>query len=340
MVTALIANAIDRALDWTVVPGYSRFGYALRRRGWGDDAAASLEGWSILLTGAGSGIGAAACERFARAGATVHMLVRDRERGEDARAMISERTGSDRLVLELCDISSLASVREFATGFAERNPELHLLVNNAGVMPAKRTHTDEGFELTFATNVLGPFLLTNLLLPTLRAGAPSRVVNVSSGGMYSQKLDVDDLQLERREYHPAAFYSHTKRCEVVLTGLWADRLLGSGVSVSAMHPGWADTPGVRTSLPRFRMLMRPLLRDSDQAADTIVWLATASEPGSNPGRLWHDRRPRPLHRVPWTRESAADRARLWEQCSRLAGWTEPEPAAAAGGAQGTRGSEA
>ena len=337
MVTALITNVIDRTLDWTVVPGYSRLGYALRRRSWGDDPAASLEGWSILVTGAGSGIGATACERFARAGATVHMLVRDRERGEDARAMLSERTGSDRLVLEVCDISSLASVREFAAGFAERNPELHLLVNNAGVMPPERTHTGEGIELTFATNVLGPFLLTNLLLPTLRSGAPSRVVNVSSGGMYTQKLDVDDLQLERREYNPAAFYAHTKRCEVVLTRLWADRLLRTGVSVNAMHPGWADTPGVRTSLPRFRKLMRPLLRDADQAADTIVWLATAPEPTSKPGGLWHDRSPRPLHRVPWTRESAADRARLWEQCSRLAAWTEPEPAAAAGGAQGTRG---
>ena len=163
-------------------------------------------------------------------------------------------------------------------------------------MPPQRTHTDEGFELTFATNVLGPFLLTNLLLDTLRRGAPLRIVNVSSGGMYTQKLDVDDLQLEQREYDPPAFYAHTKRCEVILTELWAERLRGSGVSVHAMHPGWADTPGVRTSLPRFRKLTRPLLRDSAQGADTIVWLATADEPAERSGLFWHDREPRPLHR--------------------------------------------
>jgi dehydrogenase/reductase SDR family protein 12 len=318
----MLSGLLDRAFDWTVVPGYSRLGYAVRSRFWEDlSPEERLEGWSVLVTGAGSGIGAAVSERLARGGATVHMLVRNRERGEDARARISERTGSDRLKLELCDVSSLASVREFANRFAARHSELHVLVNNAGTMPPERTHTDEGFELTFATNVLGPFLLTNLLLPTLRRGAPSRIINVSSGGMYSQRLRPDDLQLERRDYDPAAFYAHTKRCEVALTELWAERLRGSGVSVHAMHPGWADTPGIQTSLPRFRKLMRPLLRDADQAADTVVWLAGAPEVASRSGLFWHDRRPRPVHRLPWTRETPADRQRLWDECERLTGWS-------------------
>lgn len=320
----MLSTLIDRGFDFTVVPGYSRVGYAVRSRleSWDSDGEPRLEGWTTLVTGASGGIGAAVAERLARSGATVHMLARDRERGEDARARISERTGSDRLKLEICDVSNLASVRRFAGGFNAENPELHVLVNNAGAMPAQRTHTDEGFELSFATNVLGPFLLTELLEPALRRGAPSRVVNVSSGGMYSQRLQPDDLQLEQREYDPAAFYAHTKRCEVILTGLWAERLRGKGVGVHSMHPGWADTPGVRTSLPRFHKLMRPLLRDADQAADTIVWLASASEPARRPGSFWHDRKPRPLHRVPWTRESEADRARLWDECARLSGWTE------------------
>ena len=183
----MIGSAIDKVMDWTVVPGYSRLGYSVRRRLWsGPDAA--LSGWSVLVTGANAGIGAAACERFARAGADVHMLVRDRERGEDARARISEQTSSDRLQLEVCDVSSLESVREFAADFLARESELHVLVNNAGVMPPERTLTEDGLELTFATNVAGPFLLTALLLPALGRGAPSRVVNVSSGGMYTQRL--------------------------------------------------------------------------------------------------------------------------------------------------------
>jgi dehydrogenase/reductase SDR family protein 12 len=314
----MFSNLVDRAFDWTVVPGYSRLGYAVRSRAWDDaESHARLDDWTVLVTGASSGIGAAAAERFAAAGAKVHMLVRNRERGEDARARISEATGSDRLALEICDISNLAAVREFAGGFAADHPELHVLVNNAGVMPPKRTLTDEGFELTFATNVLGPFLLTNLLLPGLRRGAPSRIVNVSSGGMYSQRLHADDLQLTERDYDPSAFYAHTKRCEVILTELWAERLRGTGITVHSMHPGWADTPGVQTSLPRFRKLMRPLLRDADQAADTIFWLASADEPGARSGLFWHDREARPLHRVPWTRETPGDRERLWSECERL-----------------------
>jgi dehydrogenase/reductase SDR family member 12 len=277
------------------------------------------------VTGASSGLGAATCDRLARRGATVHMLVRDRERGERARARIAERAGAGELVLELCDVSSLGSVREFAARFTAEQPELHVLVNNAGVMVPERTHTEDGLELTFATNVLGPFLLTELLLPALRRGAPARV-NVSSGGMYTQRLRATDPQLERREYDPSAFYAHTKRCEVVLTELWAEHLRGSGVTVHAMHPGWADTPGVRSSLPRFRKLMRPLLRDADQGADTIVWLATAAEPASRSGLFWHDREPRRTHRFPWTRETEAERRQLWDECARLAR-LEPVPVA-------------
>ncbi len=319
----MLSSLLDRSFDWTVLPGYSRLGYAVRSRSWADDRPADgLDGWSVLVTGASSGIGAATCERLARGGATVHMLVRDLDRGERARARIAERSGGGELVLELCDVSSLASVREFADRFAAGHPELHALVNNAGVMVPQRTRTAEGFELTFATNVLGPFLLTALLLPALRRGAPARIVNVSSGGMYTQRLHADDIQLDHRKYDPAAFYAHTKRCEVVLTQLWAERLRRSGVGVHAMHPGWADTPGVQSSLPRFRKLMRPLLRDAEQGADTVAWLASAEEPAVGPGLFWHDREPRRVHRFPWTRETPAERQRLWDECVALSGWRE------------------
>jgi dehydrogenase/reductase SDR family member 12 len=329
----MLAKAMDRAMDWTVLPGYSRIGIAIRRRFWKQRAEAGLVGSKALVTGASSGIGAAACEIFARGGAIVHMLVRDREKGERVRRSIAIKTGSQRLQVEVCDLASLASVRAFASDFATREGELQVLVNNAGVMPPKRSRTAEGFELTFVTNVLGPFLLTNLLLAPLRDGAPSRVINVSSGGMYTERLDVEDLQLDRRDYDPPAFYAHTKRCEVILTELWAERMRSSAVSFHSMHPGWADTPGVQASLPTFRRFLRPLLRDPFEAADTIAWLAGAPEPAATSGCFWHDRAMRPMHRLPRTRETAAERERLWEQCAALSGWgdqAETQPAAADG----------
>ena len=261
------------------------------------------------------------------------MLVRDRQRGERARERIAARLAAREvapdLQLELCDLAELRSVRDFASRFTEREPELALLVNNAGVLASERTLTEEGFELTFATNVLGPFLLTNLLLASLRRGAPSRVVTVTSGGMYTARLDVDDLQLERRDYDGPRFYAHTKRAQVALTELWAERDRRHGVRFFAMHPGWADTPGLARSLPRFHRLLKPALRDPQQGADTIVWLGTATEPPEGSGELWHDRRVRPKHRLPRTSETAAERERLWSELCRLADWDERDAGTAA-----------
>jgi NAD(P)-dependent dehydrogenase (short-subunit alcohol dehydrogenase family) len=137
--------------------------------------------------------------------------------------------------------------------------------------------------------------------------------------MYTRKLDVEDLQSTRGDFDGPAAYARTKRAEVVLTEMLAERLAGTGVVVHAMHPGWADTPGVQSSLPRFHALTRPLLRTPAQGADTIVWLGAAAAPAQSSGGFWHDRRERPTHRVPWTRESPADRDALWAACEQLSG---------------------
>ena len=310
-------SAGDRLLDLTIVPGYSRLGYRLRRLSWESAVAGSLTGRAALVTGASSGIGEAACEGLARAGARVHMLVRDRERGEAARGRIAARLGSaERLELALCDLADLDEVRAFAERFRGEKPELAVLVNNAGVLPQERAHTRDGLELTFAVNVLAPFVLTGLLLEPLRAGR-GRVINVSSGGMYTARLDADDPQLEGSEFKGTRFYAHTKRSEVALTEVWAQHPAAAGIGSYSMHPGWADTPGLRTSLPGFYRTMRPLLRDSREGADTIVWLATSPEVDGVSGELWQDRRRRPKHVLPSTRESAAERERLWAYCARL-----------------------
>lgn len=303
-------HALDRALDLIVVPGYSRLGYSVRSRWW--DELPRMDGRVVLVTGATSGIGLAAAETFAGLGARVQLLARNPERGERALAA----SGGER-VWE-CDLSSQRSVRDFARRFREEQPELHVLVNNAGLLPAERTLSVDGYELAFATNVLGPFLLTGLLAPALEADPPATIVNVSSGGMYTQRLAVDDLEAEHGGYDGAAVYARNKRAQVVLSELWAERLRHKGVFVHSMHPGWVNTAGLQHSLPRFYRVMRRGLRAPEEGADTIVWLA-ASQDALPSGQFWHDREQRPTHIAPRTRETEQERARLWAECVRLTG---------------------
>ena len=315
----MIASLLDTVLDRTVVAGYTNVGYRIRSRGWSAADLPRMRGKVVLVTGASSGLGLAAAEGFGRLGATVWLVVRSRERGEEARVRIVERSGNDDVHVEVCDLSELESVRQFAGRFRDEAPRLDVLVNNAGVMTDERAVSADGIELTFATNVVGPFLLTNLLIPLLRESAPARIINVSSGGMYTQRLRVDDLQTEREEFNGPKVYARSKRAAVILSELWAEQLAGTGVVVHSMHSGWADTPGVRSSLPRFHKLTRPLLRTPAQGADTIVWLGAADEPLRSSGRFWHDRRARPTHVLPGTRETRQERERLLAECVRLSG---------------------
>ena len=311
---------IDDILDRSVVGGFTNLGYRIRSRGWSASELHRMEGKVVLVTGASSGLGTAAAEGFARLGATVWLIVRNHGRGEEARARIAERTGNDDLHVGVCDLSHLASIRQFAGCFRDQASRLDVLVNNAGVMTEEREVSADGIELTFATNVVGPFLLTNLLIPLLQESAPARIINVSSGGMYTQKLRADDLQSERGEFEGPKVYARTKRAEVILTELWAEQLADTGVVAHAMHPGWADTPGVRSSLPQFYKITRPLLRTPAEGADTIVWLGAAAEPARSSGRFWQDRRPRPTHWLGSNRETRAERERLLAECVRLSGW--------------------
>ena len=310
----------DTLLDKTVVLSYTRLGYGLRQAAWNDaDLKVDMAGKVCLVTGATSGLGLVTAEGLAHLGATVYMLARNEGKGRWVREGIIRRTGNGSVHLEYADLSSLASVRDFAARFLDRERCLDVLINNAGVLLSERELSVDGFELSFATNVLGPFLLTGLLIPLLKAGAPSRIINVSSGGMYAQKLDVEDLQFERKPFNGVTAYAQAKRAQVLLTELWAEKLAGSGITVNAMHPGWADTPGVRTSIPRFYRLARKGLRTPQQGADTITWLAVAESVAGTSGRFWLDRRERGTHLLPGTQSSAQDRQWLWEACVRLSG---------------------
>jgi NAD(P)-dependent dehydrogenase (short-subunit alcohol dehydrogenase family) len=218
----------------------------------------------------------------------------------------------------VCDVSSLADVRRYAAEVRDREPAVHGLVHNAGVMPPERTETAEGHELALATHVLGPFLLTRELRPVLRAGsgptAPSRVVFVSSGGMYTASLHTDDPEFRAGTYSGGAARARTKRMQVVLAELLADDLAADGIVVHSMHPGWADTPGVASSMPGLHRVTGPLLRTDVEGADTVVWLQAAGEPGHSTGVFWHDRAPRPTHWLPRAAETPQARAALWTLC--------------------------
>lgn len=310
----MTARALDTVADRLILPGYSRLGYALRARSWPALPPGAMTGRTALVTGANSGIGAATAAGLAELGASVHLLGRDPERGAAVAARIRELTPDAHARVETCDLSRLTQVREFGARFAAEHPTLDVLVHNAGVLTEHRQLTEDGNELTLATHVLGPFLLTRLLREPLRAAPGGRVVWVSSAGMYPQPLRPDNLQSDHGEFGGTAAYAHAKRMQVTLAGLLADQLLDDGISVTSMHPGWVDTPGLRTSLPTFHRLLRPVLRTPEQGADTIVWLAAAPDPMGRSGSFFHDRRPRPTHYLRRTRAADTDARRraLWD----------------------------
>lgn len=315
-----LTGALDTLLDRAIVPGYSRIGYLARRNWWPADAVdGTLAGRTVAVTGANSGLGAATVAGLTQLGASVRMLCRDTTRGEDARRTVLAEVPDADVVVEECDLSDQKSVRAVASRLRHEVPALRGLVHNAGVLPPERTETDDGHELTLATHVLGPHLLTAELRPLLAADTDPRVVFVSSGGMYTQPLRIDDPEYRQGDYNGTKAYARTKRMQVVLAQLWAARLAGLGVSVHAMHPGWADTPGVTDSLPGFAKVVGPILRTPAEGADTAVWLVGADEPGRCSGLFWQDRRPRPTNYLPFTASSEADDERLWDYCADATG---------------------
>ena len=320
-----IFTTLDRVLDQTVLFGYDRIGYHLRRPLWqAADTGVSLRDRVCVVTGANSGLGRATAQALAARQARVYLVCRNAARGAQARAEIIEQTGNTNVQPEVVDLASQAAIRGFVENFARKESRVDVLVNNAGILPAMRELTVDGIESTFAVNTLAYFLLTNLFAPLLEASAGARVVNVSSGGQYLAKLDVQDLQFTREPFDGTLAYANTKRAELLLTSIWADCWRARGVLVFGMHPGWADTPAVRTSLPVFHAIMRMTLRTPEEGADTIVWLcANPQLTASESGEFFFDRRARPMIRVEKTRNSAEEVAELWRQCCELTGYAGP-----------------
>lgn len=308
------AGWLSRVVDPLVLPSFDRTGYRIHSLTFDPgDLEVDLSGRLCLVTGANSGIGFETSRALALRGAEVVLLCRNAERGEAAAAAIRRETGRPDARFEALDVSDLDSVRKAAARLGAA--PVHVLVHNAGVLPDQRRESPQGLEETFATHVAGPFLLTRLLRPNLEAAGDARVVWVSSGGMYTRRLSLADPQwTTRRRYDGVVAYAETKRAQVVLSELFARRLWTSGVRVNAMHPGWADTPAVRSSLPGFHRVMRQVLRTPAEGADTVVWLAASPAAADATGLFFFDRVPRSPYWLPFTREREEEREALWRIC--------------------------
>ena len=294
---------------------YDRIGFRRHEKAFrAGDLQQNLSGRLCLVTGGNAGLGRATAIELAKRGAHVRLLCRDPNRALLARDEIRSETANEYVEADTLNIADLDAVREYVD--RSKFERVDVLIHNAGVLPDKRLVTRQGLEVTFATHVAGPHLLTHLLGKSLRASPDARVIFVSSGGMYTQRLSLEDIGWQDRTYDGVHAYAQTKRMQVVSARKWADAFSGSAVSVYSMHPGWADTGGVRSSLPRFHALTRSILRTPAEGADTVVWLAIKQPPPPS-GGFWFDRQERGAHYLPWTIESRIEREKLWDLCDKI-----------------------
>ena len=274
-----------------------------------------LKGKIIIITGANSGIGKATAMGLAKLGGTVVMLCRDQSRGEAARSEIISESGNESVDLLIADLSSQQSIHQFVNDFKKKYSKLHVLINNAGVNPTKRQETVDGLELTFAVNVLAPFLLTNLLLDVLKDTAPSRVINVASG-IQSKSIKFDDLQFKKRYIHWRA-YSHSKTALVLITYEFARRLNGMGVTVNCLHPG-----GVKTNITRdyrgitkfFAKLFFSFASSPDKGAETSIYLVSSPDVENVSGKYFINKKEAESKKITYDVSIAK---RFWEACIKL-----------------------
>ncbi|XP_037995556.1 dehydrogenase/reductase SDR family member 12 isoform X2 [Motacilla alba alba] len=240
------------------------------------DVEVDVAGRSFLVTGANSGIGKATAKEIARRGGTVHLVCRNKERAEVAKEEIVTETGNQNIILHIVDLSNPKEIWKFAGKFRNEH-KLNVLINNAGCMVNSRELTEDGLEKNFATNTLGTYIMTTALVPLLEKAADARV-----------------------------------RQQVVLTEQWAKA--HRNIHFSVMHPGWADTPAVRSSMPDFYERMKNSLRTEAQGADTVLWLAVSAEATKLPsGLFFQDRQPVPTHLpLAWTHSPPEDEEKLME----------------------------
>ncbi|CAN8077336.1 unnamed protein product [Agarophyton chilense] len=287
-----------------VLLGYMNFGsrgFNAQKKSFNPKALdVDLTGRHYIVTGGTSGLGYVTAEELARRGGSVHIVCRNAQKGEAAKNQIVADTGNNHVKVHECDISSLAAVKKFSDEWKRSGTPLNALVNNAGVLLNEPRTSKDGHELSFATNTLGTFALTEMLTPVLQRSGNARVVTVSSGGMLTENLELEDFEgkslIKGNKFDGSRQYAKCKRRQIALTEYWAQKHTDSGIFWACMHPGWAKTPGVESSIPEFYNTFKNQFRTAQEGADTIVYLAAADEALTFPsGEFFLDRKPVAKH---------------------------------------------
>ena len=276
-------------------------------------AAGSLVGRVCMVTGATGALGKATASEFARRGATVVAVARDEGRGRALLATVRQASGAGSVELLMADLSNLRSVRALVKLFGGSHDRLDVLVHTAAVFKRRRIETADGFELMFATNFLGPFLLTNLVVPALRAGAPSRVITVAAPT--TTELDFDDLQI-KANWRPLHAFGASKMADLLFTFALARRLEGTRVFANVVHPGLMKSHLMRELAAPARLVVGLASRSPDQAAQAVAYLASSPELEGVAGRFFKGAK------ISQSNEYSHDpdiQDRLWKEAERLVG---------------------
>lgn len=290
----------DHLIESLVIPSFTKLGPMTRQRLERWDDPAGYDGGVIVVTGASSGLGAAAGVALAQRGARLHLIGRDRTRTEAVASSIRDLGGE--VATSLVDLADLAAVAALGAELEDRYQEILGLVHNAGALSRGYVETPSGHELTVVSQLFGPQVLTAAMGALLWRSPRARIILMSSGGMYTQRFDLSTLEMTAATYDGVVAYARVKRAQVLLAQAWAAHFAPNGPVCCSMHPGWVATPGVSESLPGFARVLGPLLRSPGQGVDTLLWLLAPSTHIEG-GAFYFDRHPRSTERWPWRHAS-------------------------------------
>ena len=304
--------------DKLVLPSMLNFtkrGYLKAQKRW-KGLAVNLTGKNAVITGATSGLGKETAFALGKMGANILVVARNPEKAQKLAEEVTLETGRTTHTV-IANLESIAETHRAAEQIKAIFPKIDILVNNAGALFNERQVTEERLERSLALLLVSPFTLTQDLLPELKAAEQARIINVSSGGMYTQPVFLNDLNYEQGKYDGPQAYARAKRGLVDMTELWSRVYKDTNMTFNAMHPGWADTPAVAESLPSFYRITKPFLRTPKEGADTIIWLAAAKEAQDQNGLFWLDRQPHTTAIFPKTQSSQEKQQKLYARLCEL-----------------------